>query len=134
VGLKNKRTMKNLLIISLLLCSSCYTKRRAIEKFCQTDTTTITIHDTIYTETIKADSVFSESIDSVIITKDRLVVRYKKIYDKIYLSGECIGDTIYYTKEVKVPHIIEKPFEFKWWIYLLIFFSGTFFALFVTKK
>jgi hypothetical protein len=134
VGLKNKRTMKNLLIISLLLCSSCYTKRRAIEKFCQTDTTTITIHDTIYTETIKADSVFSESIDSVIITKDRLVITYKKIYDKIYLSGECIGDTIYYTKEVKVPHIIEKPFKFKWWIYLLIFFSGTFFALFVTKK
>ncbi len=126
--------MKNLLIISLLLFSSCYTKKRAIEKFCQTDTTTITIHDTIYTESIKADTSFTASIDSVILTKDRLVVRYKKIYDKIYLSGECIGDSIYIERIVKVPHIIEKPFEFKWWIYLLIFFSGTFFALFVTKK
>ena len=123
-----------IVILLILLFNSCYSKRRAIEKFCQTDTTTITIHDTIYTKSIKADSVFSESIDSVIITKDRLVIRYKKFYDKIYLSGECIGDTIYYTKEVKVPHVIEKPFKFKWWIYLLIFFSGTFFALFVTKK
>jgi hypothetical protein len=133
VGIKNKR-MKNLLIISLLLFSSCYTKKKCIEKFCTNDTTTITIHDTIIVESIKADTVFSASIDSLIITKDRLVIRYKKVYDKIYLSGECIGDTIYYTKEVKVPHIIEKPFKFKWWIYLLIFFSGTFFALFVTKK
>jgi hypothetical protein len=115
-----------IVILLILLFNSCYSKRRAIEKFCQTDTTTITIHDTIYTKSIKADSVFSESIDSVIITKDRLVIRYKKFYDKIYLSGECIGDTIYYTKEVKVPHVIEKPFKFKWWIYLLIFFSGTF--------
>ena len=126
--------MKNLLIISLLLCSSCYTKRRAIEKFCQTDTTTIVVRDTIYTESVKHDTTFSERIDSVFIQKDKLRIVYKKRDSIITIEGECLSDTIYYTKTIEVPHVIEKPFEFKWWIYLLIFFAGTFFALFVTKK
>jgi hypothetical protein len=126
--------MKNLLIISLLLFSSCYTKKRAIEKFCQTDTTTIVVRDTIYTESVKHDTTFSERIDSVFIQKDKLRIIYKKRDSIITIEGECLSDTIYYTKTIEVPHVIEKPFEFKWWIYLLIFFSGTFFALFVTKK
>jgi hypothetical protein len=92
------------------------------------------VRDTIYTETIKADSVFSESIDSVIITKDRLVVRYKKIYDKIYLSGECIGDSIYIERIVKVPHTIEKPNKNKYWYWLLLFFAGVFTTLFISKR
>jgi hypothetical protein len=124
--------MRYLLII--LLFTSCYTKKKAIEKFCQTDTTTIVVRDTIYTESVKHDTTFSERIDSVFIQKDKLRIVYKKRDSIITIEGECLSDTIYYTKEVKVPHIIEKPFEFKWWVYLIIFFSGTFFALFVTKK
>jgi hypothetical protein len=92
------------------------------------------VRDTIYTESVKYDTTFSERVDSIYIEKDRLRIIYKKKDSIITIEGECIQDTIYYTKTIEVPHVIEKPFEFKWWIYLLIFFSGTFFALFVTKK
>ena len=122
------------LIILLILTSCATSKKKCIEKYCTNDTTTIVVRDTIYTESVKHDTTFSERIDSVFIQKDRLRIVYKKRDSIITIEGECLSDTIYYTKEVKVPHIIEKPFEFKWWIYLLIFFSGTFFALFVTKK
>ncbi len=124
--------MRYLFII--LLFTSCYTKKKAIEKFCTNDTTTITIHDTLYTERVKYDTTFSERIDSIYIEKDRLRIIYKKKDSIITIEGECIGDTIYYTKTVQVPHIIEKPFEFKWWYYLLIFFAGVFFAVLVTRK
>jgi hypothetical protein len=122
------------LIILLILTSCATSKKKCIEKYCTNDTTTIVVRDTIYTESVKHDTTFSERIDSVFIQKDRLRIVYKKRDSIITIEGECLSDTIYYTKEVKVPHVIEKPFEFKWWIYLLIFFSGTFFALFVTKK
>ena len=125
--------MRYLLII--LLFTSCATsKKKCIEKYCTNDTTTIVVRDAIYTESVKHDTTFSERIDSVFIQKDKLRIIYKKRDSIITIEGECIQDTIYYTKTIEVPHIIEKPFEFKWWIYLLIFFSGTFFALFVTKK
>ncbi len=125
--------MRYLLII--LLFTSCATsKKKCIEKYCTNDTTTIVVRDTIYTESVKHDTTFSERIDSVFIQKDKLRIIYKKRDSIITIEGECIQDTIYYTKTIEVPHVIEKPFEFKWWIYLLIFFAGTFFALFVTKK
>ncbi len=128
--------MKNFLFILLLIViTSCATsKKKCIEKYCTNDTTTIVVRDTIYTESVKHDTTFSERIDSVFIQKDKLRIIYKKRDSIITIEGECIQDTIYYTKTIEVPHVIEKPFEFKWWIYLLIFFSGTFFALFVTKK
>jgi hypothetical protein len=128
--------MKNFLFILLLIViTSCATsKKKCIEKYCTNDTTTIVVRDTIYTESVKYDTTFSERVDSIYIEKDRLRIIYKKKDSIITIEGECIQDTIYYTKTIEVPHIIEKPFEFKWWIYLLIFFSGTFFALFVTKK
>ncbi len=128
--------MKNFIYILLLIViTSCATsKKKCIEKYCTNDTTTIVVRDTIYTESVKHDTTFSERIDSVFIQKDKLRIIYKKRDSIITIEGECLSDTIYYTKTIEVPHIIEKPFEFKWWIYLLIFFSGTFFALFVTKK
>ena len=128
--------MKNFLFILLLIViTSCATsKKKCIEKYCTNDTTTIVVRDTIYTESVKHDTTFSERIDSVFIQKDKLRIIYKKRDSIITIEGECLSDTIYYTKTIEVPHIIEKPFEFKWWIYLLIFFAGTFFALFVTKK
>ena len=122
------------LIILLILTSCATSKKKCIEKYCTNDTTTIVVRDTIYTESVKHDTTFSERIDSVFIQKDKLRIIYKKRDSIITIEGECIQDTIYYTKTIEVPHVIEKPFEFKWWIYLLIFFSGTFFALFVTKK
>lgn len=98
-----------LFAVLALLFSGCkfYTKESAIKKFCSQDTvfTTITVRDTVVVDRITSDTVFSTSVDSVVVEKDRLVIRYQKIKDKIYLSGEYKGDTIYKDKviQVKLP-------------------------------
>lgn len=120
--------LKNKLIglLLLIILSGCYTKKKAIEKFCTQDTATATIimHDTLIVDRTVSDTVFSATIDSVIVTKDKLVISYKKVFDKIYLSGEYKGDTIIKIKEVKVeipcncPPIPE-PSIWDNWQYLL---------------
>jgi hypothetical protein len=91
----------------------------------------LVIHDTIRTETIRADTFFSAKLDTFIVTNDRLTIRYKKVNDTIYLSGECLGDTIYLTKTIKVPHIIPKESIIKWWWLLIAaLFGGALLRLF----
>jgi len=111
--------MKNIISILCLtiLFSGClYTKKRAIEKFCITDSIpySILVHDTIYIKAIKVDTFFNSSIDSFTIIKDRLEIRYKKVGEKIFIQGECKSDTIYKTKlvQVQVPTKIKKS---EWW-------------------
>jgi hypothetical protein len=121
--------MKYLIII--LLLSSCYTKHRAIEKFCSKDTASVmvTIHDTIRTETIRTDTIFNDTVDSVYITKDKLEIVYVKKFGKVYIEGKCKGDTIYYEKKVLIEVPIDCPkqswfdqmiVEAKWWILIII--------------
>lgn len=101
----------------MLVISSCYTKNQAINKFCNKDTIqiTTTIHDTIIIDSSQVDTIFSENIDSIYITKDKIEIRYIKKYGKIYLEGKCKGDTIFYTKEVfiKAPVLTKKLVWYK---------------------
>jgi hypothetical protein len=92
-----------IILLALLLSQSCYTRKRAIQKFCKSDSVSVTIRDTIRTETLRVDSVFSVNLDTILLTKDRLSIRYIKVRDSIYLSGECKGDSIIITKQIKVP-------------------------------
>lgn len=118
-------------LILILLLSSCYTKQNAINKFCKNDTiqTTITIYDTIIVDSIQVDTVFSETIDSVFITKDKIEIRYVKKYGKIYIEGKCKGDTIYYEKKVIVEIPVNCPelswinqmaIDSLWWLIVII--------------
>lgn len=86
----------------------------------------VTIHDTIRTETLRVDSVFSVNLDTILLTKDRLSIRYIKVRDSIYLSGECKGDTIYYTKEVKVQTLCPSigSYSFNEWLEAQPFWVG----------
>lgn len=97
----------------IILYSGCYTKKKAIEKFCRQDSirVDVTIYDTILTETIKVDTFFSSKIDSFTLVKDRLVIRYIRKNDTTYLSGKCIGDTIYIEKKVPVALPVNCPTE-----------------------
>jgi len=133
--------MKNtIIILSILLLSSCYTKNQALKKFCNNDTIqfTTTIHDTIIIDSLQVDSVFSEKIDSVFITQDRIEIQYVKKFGKVYLQGKCKGDTIYREKiiTINVPVKCEKlsklnqfMIDYKWWIiaifamFLLVFYQ-----------
>jgi hypothetical protein len=127
--------MKNLyILLAITIMASCYTKKRAIEKFCTKDTLVVTFRDTVYTKTIKHDTAFISSIDTLTITKDKLRIKYIKYGDTIYLTGECIGDSIYIEKIVRIPNLIEKPNSDKYWLYLLLFILGVFFTLFVINK
>ena len=121
------------ILIAILYCliCSCYTKHRAIEKFCNQDTASVivTIRDTIRYETIRTDTIFNDTVDSVYITKDRLEIRYIKKFGKVYIQGKCKGDTIYYEKKVLFEVPIDCPkqswfdqmiLEAKWWLLVII--------------
>lgn len=110
------------LIVSAVICllfTGCYTKKQALKKFCKQDTisTFVTLHDTIRTQTIQADTSFSDTVDTVVVERDRLVIKYVKKNGIVYLQGKCKGDTIYVDKEVKVsvPVIIPKCPELHWY-------------------
>jgi hypothetical protein len=126
--------MKNIIILlALTTLVSCYTKQGAIKRFCSNDTTTLIIRDTIRTETIKHDTSFIYRGDTVTITKDKLVIRYFRVNDTTYISGECIGDSIYITRYVKVPTIQPKPHPFKWWWLLFAALIGAVIVLTIKK-
>lgn len=115
--------MKNIFAIlaAVTYCmvnSSCsviglYTKNQAIKKFCNKDTITtfVTVHDTIRIQTIQADTTFTDTNDTVIMARDKMVVKYFKRDSIVYISGTCQGDTIYINKniKVKIPVLAPKP-------------------------
>ena len=126
--------MKNIIILlALTTLVSCYTKQGAIKRFCSNDTTTLIIRDTIRTETIKHDTSFIYKGDTVTITKDKLVIRYFRVNDTTYISGECIGDTIYLEKVIQIPTIQPKPHPFKWWWLLFAALIGAVIVLTIKK-
>jgi hypothetical protein len=117
------------LLLSFLM-TGCYTKKQAIRKFCHQDSARIELRiiDTVVVKEIKADTVFSIELDSIILVQDRLEIRYRKIRDSIYLEGKCKADT--FIKEIPVnvsvpcncPSAPEKPWYWKvfdWLVYVL---------------
>ena len=50
--------------------------------------------------------------DTVIIRKDRLQIKLRKINDTLFLTGNCKGDTVYITRKIPVEKIkIVKPYR-----------------------
>jgi hypothetical protein len=126
--------MKNIIIfLALTTLVSCYTKQGAIKRFCTNDTTTLVIRDTIRTETVKHDTSFIYRGDTVTITKDKLVIRYFRVNDTTYISGECKGDTIYLEKVFQIPSIQPKPHPFKWYWLLFAALIGAVIVLTIKK-
>ncbi len=105
-----------ILCITSLLSSCLYTKETAIKKFCKADSIpySIIVHDTFVVQSIKVDTMFNASLDTFTIIKDRLVIHYKKVGEKIFIQGECKADTIYKTKLIQVQIPIIKP-KLAWW-------------------
>lgn len=104
---------------------------------------TILLLDTIRLPQLEIDTtfVFNEKIrfDTIQIVKEKLKIQYVKKDSIIYLSGECLGDTIYVEKEVPIERIIVKESEqtilssnTKWW--LLGVLSIIIMTLMVRKK
>jgi hypothetical protein len=96
--------MRNLLfLISAILltgCSANYHLKRAIAKGANVyierrDTTIIT------KERILRDTLILNTVDSVVVTKDKVIVKLVRNHDTIRLSAICKSDTI------KVPYYIK---------------------------
>lgn len=129
---KKMEIVKNniLSILLLLLLTGCcsfktpvncyeYQKQRAEEriyiltkKFPELiqPTDTIRLSDTINTHGVAVDTtfVFGVSNDTLIIERDKLIVKYLKTDSIIYLMGECLSDTIFIEREIIVENIIVK--------------------------
>lgn len=74
---------------------------------------TLSVHDTIHIETIKADTVFKDTTflrllrDTITVVNDRLRINTYHYRDSIFIEGECIGDTI--IREIRVPYKYIQP-------------------------
>jgi hypothetical protein len=120
-------------ILALLVITSCFTKKKCVERFCTTDTLEVTLHDTIRTETIRKDTAFVYKGDTITIIKDRLQIKYYRVNDTTYIEGTCKGDTIYITKSVKIPTLQPKPHPFKWYWLLFAALFGAVLVLTIKK-
>ncbi|RFC54859.1 hypothetical protein [Brumimicrobium aurantiacum] len=61
---------------------------------------TFTYFDTVYVPTIKHDTIFRITKDTMYLTKDRLKVKLLYKDSIIYLDGECVGDTVYIENDI----------------------------------
>lgn len=139
------RKIKDFLIISAIVwiyfvITSCAGYRARMQrKYCSEDTVKVMVHDTIRTETVRTDTIFHESVDSVTIFKDKLKIVYRKVRDSVYINGECEGDTIYISKEIAVPVQGKRPSfwelakEYRFPL-LIIFICGLLLGFYLTKK
>jgi hypothetical protein len=131
--------MRNLLLLILAIlltgCSANYHLKRAIAKGANVyierrDTTIIT------KERLLRDTLVLSKVDSVIVTKDKVVLKLVRNHDTIRLSATCKSDTIrvpYYIKTTVKEKVEKSKLEILW---QLIFVVGVIylFSLFVGKK
>lgn len=96
------------LLIYLLSSCGCNYHLKQAEKKCGYSTTTevVTIHDTIYTNRVVKDTIFSftNSVDTVVLKQDNLQIKYyyNNHDSTVYIKGECKIDTIYKDRIVTV--------------------------------
>ena len=128
--------MKHLLIILLLSsCSATWHLQQAIAKdpSILLEPKTITLIDTVYSNSIRVDTLAHFIRDTFTIEKDRLMVQIKRIHDTLIISAECRADTVEVIREVQLPaqiKYIEKP---RWQMILRwVLFAG--FVLFLMRN
>jgi hypothetical protein len=102
-------------IILLLLAVSC-TPQKKLHKLLKkhpelVSKDTLKVKDTVFIDHIYTDTVLSwhNLYDTVTIEKERLKMKIVRVNDSIYLSGECLADTIYTEKIVLVDKINYTP-------------------------
>lgn len=95
-----------------MTCGCKAYKQRILNKYCKQDT--IVRVDTTFIESVKYDTTFVDHYmtDTLVVTKDRLVLRYIKKDSLIYLSGECLPDTI--IKTIRIPYKEAQPVLSRW--------------------
>ncbi len=104
--------MRAFILIATLLCViACNPQRklnRLLMKYPELRDT-VFIHDTVeaIVEYVQHDTTFLPSVgDTVTIEKERLRVKYVRMKgDTVYISGECLQDTVFVPVSYEVPVI-----------------------------
>ncbi len=103
-----------LLILCLITgCSPTYRLNKLLALHPELKTPdTIFIRDSLIVPQVQVDTMFDYKTirDTVVIEKDRLQIKLRKIRDTLFLTGKCKGDTVYITRKIPVEKIkIVKP-------------------------
>ncbi len=136
-----------IIILLIAMSTSCIvSKKRASRKIAKyvENYPSLVVYDTIklvdtipfVVKEVKHDTIIEQSVDSIIIKKDRLRIKYVKRDSLVYLSGECESDTIWEIvhKEVVVPNIEVVKCQTRNNLRLLIVFASVVIIGFVLKK
>lgn len=62
----------------------------------------VTITDTLYLPSSSIDTIFSTSVDTLVMVDSLIKITYIRVKDKIYLKGETMRYPVIVTKEVTV--------------------------------
>lgn len=127
---------KATIVILLFLLSSCgpswhlkQSKRhklRAIQLGAQVVSDTVFVNVPVFIKEISKDTLFlSKPGDTVVITKDRLKVKYVDLPgDSVYIEGKCAADTLKILVPTTITEVIHNDKVWaKWWIFLLVGFA-----------
>ena len=110
--------MKTLLpfLIFLSSCSAQWHIRQAVSKDPSIflNNKAIVLRDTVYTNSIRVDTLAHFISDTITIEKERLRIQIKRIHDTLRVVGECRADTIEVVREVQLPPTIEYKPSPKW--------------------
>ena len=110
--------MKTLLpfLIFLSSCSAQWHIRQAVSKDPSIflNNKAIILRDTVYTNSIRVDTLAHFISDTITIEKERLRIQIKRIHDTLRVVGECRADTIEVIREVQLPPTIEYRPSPKW--------------------
>jgi len=107
------KTTLSLLLLLFTSCSPSYRLNRLLALHPELKTPdTLFIKDSVIIPQVRFDTMFDYKTipDTVIIQKDRLQIKLRKIHDTLFLTGKCKGDTVYITRKIPVEKIkIVKP-------------------------
>jgi hypothetical protein len=102
-----------LFLLLLTSCSPSYRLTRLLALHPELKTPdTLFIKDSVIIPQVRFDTIFDYKTipDTVIIQKNRLLIKLRKIHDTLFLMGKCKGDTVYITRKIPVEKIkIIKP-------------------------
>jgi len=110
------RALLPFLILLLSACSAQWHIKKAIAKDPSIflNNKAIVLRDTVYTNSIRVDTLERFIGDTITIEKERLRIQIKRIHDTLRIVGECRADTIEVVREVQLPPTIEYKRSPKW--------------------
>ena len=105
------KTIPYILLIFLALGQSCSPQRRLTRLLEHnpelTVADTVRLRDTVISPMVKSDTFISLSrmSDTVVVEKDRLLVKLFRHHDTLYVEGKCKADTIVRVLRIPVEKI-----------------------------